>query len=215
MRSGLCTRPRRRFRTVVVLASRDTYELSAYPGVRPSLTDAGSYSLANRARFLAVKLLVCVALFVGAGNANATDCPTSADEISTDRPDFTSPPTVVLTENLIRGDGAARIVLVQREWRRFCQGCCRNSVHSSREQHGWKRKISSFACNSSFCAESILAACVCGISNRLMLVLLYRMFPALLDAILIVQLETLLRWHLRFPGLRALAFTQSRWPSQN
>jgi hypothetical protein len=52
--------------------------------------------------------------------------------------------------------------------------------------------------------------------DRLMLVWLYRLFPALLDAILIVQPETVLRWHRR--GFRAYwrwSFAQPRWPSQN
>jgi hypothetical protein len=53
--------------------------------------------LANRRIPLALSVLVCVALLINATSANATDCPTSADEISTDRPDFTSPPTVVPT----------------------------------------------------------------------------------------------------------------------
>jgi len=54
-------------------------------------------SFTNRVRFLTLGALVYVALFNSATSANATDCPTSADEISTDRPDFTSPPTVVPT----------------------------------------------------------------------------------------------------------------------
>jgi transposase InsO family protein len=45
--------------------------------------------------------------------------------------------------------------------------------------------------------------------DRLLLVWLYRLFPALLDAILIVQPETLLRWHCR--GFRAYW----RWRSRN
>lgn len=45
--------------------------------------------------------------------------------------------------------------------------------------------------------------------DRLMLVWLYRLFPALLDAILIVQPETVLRWHRR--GFRAYW----RWRSRN
>lgn len=40
---------------------------------------------------------MCTGLLINAISANATDCPTSADEISTDRPDFTSPPTAVPT----------------------------------------------------------------------------------------------------------------------
>ena len=54
-------------------------------------------SVTNRFRFLALTVLVGVVLSTGTGSANATDCPTSADEISTDRPDFTSPPFVVPT----------------------------------------------------------------------------------------------------------------------
>src|SRR6516162_8585434 len=45
--------------------------------------------------------------------------------------------------------------------------------------------------------------------DRFLLVWLYRLFPALLDAILIVQPETLLRWHRR--GFRAYW----RWRSRN
>jgi len=48
-------------------------------------------------RFFALGALVCLLFFLAAASAHATDCPTSADEISTDRPDFTSPPTVVPT----------------------------------------------------------------------------------------------------------------------
>ena len=55
------------------------------------------YSLTDRVHFLALIALVCVVLCASAANTNATDCPTSADEISTDRPDFTSPPTAVPT----------------------------------------------------------------------------------------------------------------------
>jgi Putative MetA-pathway of phenol degradation len=56
-----------------------------------------TYSLSDRAHFLALIALVCVALFASAASTNATNCPTSADEISTDRPDFTSPPIAVPT----------------------------------------------------------------------------------------------------------------------
>jgi len=41
--------------------------------------------------------LVGLVLFARVSGANSNDCPNSADEISTDRPDFTSPPTVVPT----------------------------------------------------------------------------------------------------------------------
>lgn len=41
--------------------------------------------------------MVCTALLINSISANASDCPTSADEISTDRPDFTSPPFAVPT----------------------------------------------------------------------------------------------------------------------
>lgn len=57
----------------------------------------GAYPLANRAGLLVLRGLVCVALFINATSANANDCPTSGNAISTDRPDFTSPPTVVPT----------------------------------------------------------------------------------------------------------------------
>jgi hypothetical protein len=56
-----------------------------------------AYPLANRAGLLVLRGLVCVALFSNATSANANDCPTSGNAISTDRPDFTSPPTVVPT----------------------------------------------------------------------------------------------------------------------
>jgi hypothetical protein len=54
-----------------------------------------TYSLTLQARFLVLTALV--SLVLSASESNATDCPTSADEISTDRPDFTSPPTAVPT----------------------------------------------------------------------------------------------------------------------
>src|ERR1700757_5121012 len=47
-------------------------------------------SFTLRARCLV--LTAVVSLVLSASASNATDCPTSADEISTDRPDFTSPP---------------------------------------------------------------------------------------------------------------------------
>jgi hypothetical protein len=56
-----------------------------------------TYLRTNCIYFLALPALACAVLFIPAGHAHATDCPTSADEISTDRPDFTSPPTVVPT----------------------------------------------------------------------------------------------------------------------
>jgi hypothetical protein len=61
------------------------------------MTGNATYSLTDRAYFLALIALVGVAFLGSAANASATDCPTSADEISTDRPDFTSPPTAVPT----------------------------------------------------------------------------------------------------------------------
>jgi hypothetical protein len=52
-------------------------------------------------------LVALVGLAVGARAVatNAADCPTSADEISTDRPDFTSPPTAVPTGSVQFEDG--------------------------------------------------------------------------------------------------------------
>src|SRR5258708_24470590 len=44
--------------------------------------------------------------------------------------------------------------------------------------------------------------------DRLLLVWLYRLYPALLDAIIIVQPETVLRWHRR--GFRAYWHWKSR-----
>jgi hypothetical protein len=45
--------------------------------------------------------------------------------------------------------------------------------------------------------------------DRLLLVWLYRLYPSLLDAIVIVQLETVIRWHRR--GFR----TYWRWKSRH
>ena len=55
-------------------------------------------SLTLRARCLVLAALV--SLVLSASESNATDCPTSADEISTDRPDFTSPPLAVPTGSI-------------------------------------------------------------------------------------------------------------------
>jgi hypothetical protein len=50
--------------------------------------------------------------------------------------------------------------------------------------------------------------------DRLLLVWLYRLYPSLLDAIVIVQLETVLRWHRRgSPRLLALEVLPRRRPS--
>ena len=65
-----------------------------------------TYSLANWVGFVALRALVCIAFFINATCANATDCPTSADEISTDRPDFTSAPTAVSTGSVQLENGA-------------------------------------------------------------------------------------------------------------
>ena len=59
-----------------------------------------TYLHTDRIHFLALIALVCVVLCVSAAHTHATDCLTSADEISTDRPDFTSPPTAVPTGSL-------------------------------------------------------------------------------------------------------------------
>ena len=68
-------------------------------------------SFTLRARCLV--LTAVVSLVLSASASNATDCPTSADEISTDRPDFTSPPLAVPTGSIqfengvLRGDSMA------------------------------------------------------------------------------------------------------------
>jgi hypothetical protein len=43
--------------------------------------------------------------------------------------------------------------------------------------------------------------------DRLLLVWLYRLYPSLLDAIIIVQPETVIRWHRR--GFRALCLSKT------
>ena len=50
--------------------------------------------------------------------------------------------------------------------------------------------------------------------DRLLLVWLYRLYPSLLDAIIIVQSEAVIRWHRRgFPRLLALEVPPRRRPS--
>jgi hypothetical protein len=66
-----------------------------------------AYPLANRAGLLVFRGLACVALFINATSANVIDCPTSGNAISTDRPDFTSPPTVVPTGSVQFENGVA------------------------------------------------------------------------------------------------------------
>ena len=52
--------------------------------------------------------------------------------------------------------------------------------------------------------------------DRLLLVWLYRLYPSLLDAIIIVQPETVIRWHpTRFPRLLALEIPPRRRPSKD
>jgi len=74
--------------------------LDSNPSNRPmwlKMTGNTTCSLTDRAHFMALIALVCVTLFTSVANINATDCPTGADEISIDRPDFTSPPAAVPT----------------------------------------------------------------------------------------------------------------------
>ena len=67
-----------------------------------------TYPLADRICLLLFSWLACMALLVYATRADATDCPTSAHEISTDRPDFTSPPFAVPAGSVQLENGVTR-----------------------------------------------------------------------------------------------------------
>jgi hypothetical protein len=54
------------------------------------------------------------------------------------------------------------------------------------------------------------------LADRLLFVWLYRLFPSVLDAVMIVQPETVIRWHRKgLPAVLALEVTQSWWSAKD